>query len=161
MAVIGRLCIIGLGLIGGSLARALRASGSCGEIVGCDQERKRCDVAHALGVVDRCHPNVAAAVAGADIIVLAVPLSAMEPVFAELARCLPAGAVVTDVGSAKASVIAAVERSFAPFKRQFVPGHPIAGTEKSGVKPRSLDCSATEWSSSRRAITPTWRQLRG
>jgi prephenate dehydrogenase len=134
MAAIGRLCIIGLGLIGGSLARALRASQSCGEIVGCDQDRERCEAARALGVVDRCHTAVAAAVAGADIIVLSVPLGAMETVFAQLAVCLPAGAVVTDVGSAKASVIAAMERAFAPFRRQFVPGHPIAGTEKSGVE---------------------------
>ena len=88
----------------------------------------------ALGVVDRCHTDVATAVAGAEIVVLAVPLGAMEGLFARLAVCLPAGAVVTDVGSAKGSVIAAMERSFAPFRRQFVPGHPIAGTEKSGVE---------------------------
>jgi prephenate dehydrogenase len=131
--VIERLCIIGAGLIGGSLARALRAADYCREVVGCSRNPAHLQQAVELGVIDRFETDPARAVAGADMVLVAVPLGAMEPVFRALRGHLPAGAAITDVGSAKASVIEAARRGFGELPAAFVPGHPIAGTEQSGV----------------------------
>jgi prephenate dehydrogenase len=131
--VIERLCIIGAGLIGGSLARALRAADYCREVVGCSRNPAHLQQAVELGVIDRYETDPARAVAGADMVLVAVPLGAMEPVFRALRGHLPAGAAITDVGSAKASVIEAARRGFGELPATFVPGHPIAGTEQSGV----------------------------
>ena len=131
--MIGRLCIIGAGLIGGSLARALRAADYCREVVGCSRNPAHLQQAVELGVIDRFETDPARAVEGADMVLVAVPLGAMEPVFRTLRGHLPAGAVITDVGSAKASVIEAARRGFGELPAAFVPGHPIAGTEQSGV----------------------------
>ena len=131
--MIERLCIIGAGLIGGSLARALRAADYCREVVGCSRNPAHLQQAVELGVIDRYETDPARAVAGADMVLVAVPLGAMEPVFRALRGHLPAGAAITDVGSAKASVIEAARRGFGELPAAFVPGHPIAGTEQSGV----------------------------
>ena len=127
-----RLTIIGVGLIGGSLARALRAAGACGEIVGHGRDIANLQLAVDLGVIDRFETDLRNSVAGADLIVLAVPLSAMGGILAGLAGQLAPGVVVTDVGSAKASVVRDARQLGDAFPR-FVPAHPIAGTEKSGV----------------------------
>ncbi|ROR32295.1 prephenate dehydrogenase [Inmirania thermothiophila] len=134
MAVARRLAVLGVGLIGGSLARALRRAEAVGEIVGCGRDPAHLARAVELGVVDRAETDPAAAVAGADLVVLAVPLGAMRAVLAAAAPALAADAVVTDVGSAKASVIADARAVFGRIPRWFVPGHPIAGTERSGVE---------------------------
>jgi prephenate dehydrogenase len=131
--VIERLCIIGAGLIGGSLARALRAADYCREVVGCSRNPEHLQQAVELGVIDRYETDPVQAVAGADMVLVAVPLGAMEPVFRALRGQLPAEAAITDVGSAKASVIEAARRGFGELPAAFVPGHPIAGTEQSGV----------------------------
>ena len=131
--MIERLCIIGAGLIGGSLARALRAADYCREVVGCSRNPEHLQQAVELGVIDRFETAPARAVEGADMVLVAVPLGAMEPVFRTLRGHLPAGAAITDVGSAKASVIEAARRGFGELPAAFVPGHPIAGTEQSGV----------------------------
>ena len=131
--MIERLCIIGTGLIGGSLARALRAADYCREVVGCSRNPEHLQQAVELGVIDRYETDPARAVEGADMVLVAVPLGAMEPVFRMLRGHLPAGAAITDVGSAKASVIEAARRGFGELPATFVPGHPIAGTEQSGV----------------------------
>ena len=131
--MIERLCIIGAGLIGGSLARALRAADYCREVVGCSRNPEHLQQAVELGVIDRYETDPARAVEGADMVLVAVPLGAMEPVFRTLRGHLPAGAAITDVGSAKASVIEAARRGFGELPAAFVPGHPIAGTEQSGV----------------------------
>jgi len=130
---INKLTIIGVGLIGGSLARAARRAGICGEIVGCGRSRENLQQALELGVIDRMEQDPAHAVQGADLVVVAVPLGAMESVLAQIAPYLAADAVVTDVGSAKASVAAAARRALGAHVSRFVPGHPIAGTEQSGV----------------------------
>jgi prephenate dehydrogenase len=133
--VFERLCIVGVGLIGGSLARALRAAGAGGEIVGCGRDARHLERARELGVIDRYATDVAGAVAGADLVVLATPLGAMGGLFAALRPSLAPDAVVTDVGSTKASVVAAARTGLDPGQlARFVPGHPIAGTEKSGVE---------------------------
>lgn len=132
-AFISRLAIIGVGLIGGSLARALRNAGACTEIVGCGRNEGELRKAVDLGVVDRYETDPARAVAGADMVVLAVPLGAMRPAMQAIAGHLAPHAALTDVGSAKGSVVEDARVVFGELPCGFVPGHPIAGTEKSGV----------------------------
>jgi len=132
--LIRRLCVIGVGLIGGSLARALREAGEVDEIVGCGRGEDNLRAAVRLGVVDRYDTDPARAVTGADVVVVAVPLGAIAPVLRTLVPHLSANTVVTDVGSAKGSVVADVERIYGAIPPNFVPGHPIAGTEQSGVE---------------------------
>jgi prephenate dehydrogenase len=131
--MINRLCVIGVGLIGGSLARALRVAGQVHEVVGAGRSAAHLEQAVALGVIDRYETDPARAVEGADMVLVAVPLGAMEAVFAAIRDHLAEGAVVTDAGSAKGSVIDAARRVFGAPLDAFVPGHPIAGTERSGV----------------------------
>jgi prephenate dehydrogenase len=132
--VIERLCIIGVGLIGGSLARALRAAGHVGEIVGCSRSAAHLQRAVELGVIDRFDTDPAVAVQGADMVFVSVPLGAMAGVFEQIKHTLADVAVVTDGGSAKASVVADVAAVMGTVPAWFVPGHPIAGTEQSGVE---------------------------
>jgi prephenate dehydrogenase len=132
--VIGRLCIIGVGLIGGSLARALRAAGACTEIVGCGRDEAQLARAVELGVIDSYSTDVAKAARGADVVVLAMPVGSTEEVVRKLAPALTPEIILTDVGSTKGSVVEAVERALGYVPPRFVPGHPIAGTEKSGVE---------------------------
>jgi len=131
--VIGRLVIFGVGLIGGSLALALRAAGAVSEVVGCSRSPKNLEEAQRLGVIDRWTTDPAQACAGADVGVLAVPLGSMQGLSEAIADHWPAQAVLTDVGSSKQAVIDAVRAGFGHLPRNFVAGHPIAGTERSGV----------------------------
>ncbi len=126
-----RVALIGLGLIGSSISHAARRGGLAGEIVGAARTAKTREAAQRLGLVAQVHDNNAQAVAGADLIVLCVPVGACGAVAREIAPHLKPGAVVTDVGSVKASVVAAVAPHL-PEGVHFVPGHPIAGTEYSG-----------------------------
>jgi prephenate dehydrogenase len=128
------LCIIGVGLIGGSWARALRGAGACGEIVGCGRNAGQLARAVELGVIDRFETDPARAVRGAQVVVLGVPLGSMRSVLGAIRPALADGAIITDVGSAKGSVVADAKAVFGHVPPQFVPGHPIAGTEKSGVE---------------------------
>jgi prephenate dehydrogenase len=132
--MIKRLCIIGVGLIGGSLARALKAAGACGEVVGYGRNPEALRRALELGVIDRAESDIAAAARGADVIVLGVPVGAMEAVLGELKPHLEPRTILTDVGSTKGSVVEAAKRVFGTLPPRFVPGHPIAGTEQSGVE---------------------------
>ena len=131
---IGRLVVVGLGLIGGSFAKGLRECGLCREVVGVDLDPESRRLAVQLGVVDRCEGDLAAACQGADVIQLAVPILAMEKLLAQLARLDLGNAVLTDVGSAKGNVVRAARLAFAGQAVRFVPGHPIAGSEQSGVE---------------------------
>ena len=132
--MINRLCIIGVGLIGGSLARDLRAQSLCGEVVGCSRREANLERAKTLGVIDHYHTDVSAAVKGADMVVIAAPLGAMTQIFGDMLGNLDGDAVVTDVGSAKGSVLRAADSVFGEVPAFLVPGHPIAGTEHSGVE---------------------------
>ncbi|MEX3016434.1 prephenate/arogenate dehydrogenase family protein [Gymnodinialimonas hymeniacidonis] len=129
-----RVALIGLGLIAGSIAHAMRRKGLAGEIVGTARSAETRDVAREIGLCDRIVDTAAEAVADADLVVLCVPVGAMSAVAAEIAPHLAAGATVTDVGSVKCEVIEAVGPHL-PEGVHFVPGHPVAGTEHSG--PRS------------------------
>ncbi|WP_394233787.1 bifunctional prephenate dehydrogenase/3-phosphoshikimate 1-carboxyvinyltransferase [Pseudomonas anguilliseptica] len=131
---LGRLVVVGLGLIGGSFAKGLRERGLFREVVGVDLDPESRRLAVELGVVDRCEVDLAAACQGADVIQLAVPILAMEKLLAELAKLDLGAAVVTDVGSAKGNVVRAARLAFTGKAVRFVPGHPIAGSEQSGVE---------------------------
>lgn len=132
--MIRQLTIIGVGLIGGSLARALKQVGHVGEVVGCSRNQAHLQEAQKLGVIDRFTTDIGAAVQGADVVLLAVPLGAMEACFRAMAGQLDPDTVITDAGSAKAGVVAAARAAFGGLPAGFVPGHPIAGTEQSGVR---------------------------
>jgi prephenate dehydrogenase len=132
--MIDRLCIIGVGLIGGSLAQALREAGFCQQIVGAGRNAANLKKAVELGVIDRYETDLAQAVKGADMVFVAVPLGAMQSVFSAIKGQLAENAVLTDAGSAKGSVLDDVQQVFGEVPGFFVPGHPIAGTEQSGVE---------------------------
>lgn len=133
-AIYQRVALIGLGLIASSMAHAMRAHGLAAEIVGHAKSAETRATALEIGLCDRVYATAAEAVAGADLVVLAVPVGAMEALAAEIAPHLMPGATVTDVGSVKQAVVAAVAPHL-PAGVQFIPGHPMAGTEYSG--PRS------------------------
>ncbi len=129
-----RVALIGLGLIASSMAHAMRRDGLAGEIVGTSRSAETRAEAEEVGFCDRIVETAAAAVKDADLVVLAVPVGAMEAVAREIGPHLAPGATVTDVGSVKRAVIEAVAPHM-PEGVHFVPSHPIAGTEHSG--PRS------------------------
>lgn len=135
--MINKLVIIGVGLIGGSLARALKKAEACKEIIGSNRTIAQLKKAVELGVIDRYDTDIAKAVAGADMIVLAVPVGSTEAILRQLNGHLDAKTVITDVGSTKQSVIEAARAVFGKVPGNFVPGHPIAGTEQSGVEASS------------------------
>lgn len=132
--MIERLCIIGTGLIGGSLARGLRAAGEVKTIIGCSRNKQHLQQALELGVIDEFDVNAASAVNNADVIVIAVPVGAIGSVFEKIKGHIKPGAVITDVGSTKSSVVEAARKAFGDLPSGFVPGHPIAGTERNGVE---------------------------
>lgn len=149
--MIKQLTIIGVGLIGGSLARALKRAGAVERVVGAGRDAQHLAQALSLGVIDHMETDIGAAVEHADIVVVAVPVGAMESVFRAMAPKLGRNTIITDVGSTKGSVVAAAQAAFGTLPAGFVPGHPIAGTEKSGVA-----ASFAELFEQRRVIlTPT------
>jgi prephenate dehydrogenase len=132
--MIKQLSIIGVGLIGGSLALALKQVGYCKRIVGIGRHPQRLQAARHAGVIDYGTTDYAEGVAEADMILVAVPLNAYVDAFEKIKGKLKADAVITDVGSAKACVIEDSIKAFGKVLPNFVPGHPIAGTEKSGFE---------------------------
>ncbi len=128
--IIDTLAIVGTGLIGGSFALALKQAGAVREVLGVGRNPARLTVARELGLIDRA---VDWAQAGeADCILLALPVGETEAVLRRLAPHLKPGAIVTDAGSTKANVVAAARAALGERFADFVPGHPIAGSEQSG-----------------------------
>ncbi|MDX1452002.1 MAG: bifunctional prephenate dehydrogenase/3-phosphoshikimate 1-carboxyvinyltransferase [Oleiphilaceae bacterium] len=130
---VARLAVIGLGLIGGSLSKALRGSGFVAHTVGYTPRVNDAKLGVELGVVHEAAVTIAEAVSGADVVVIAVPVKAFEEVLQQVKPHLKPGAVLTDVGSVKGTFVEAVESVFGEVLPAVVPGHPIAGSEKSGV----------------------------
>ena len=126
-----RVALIGIGLIGGSIARDLAELGLAREIVVSTRSAETLKRAEELGLGTRYEASAAEAVKDADLVIVSVPVGASGAVAEQIAGNLKPGAIVTDVGSTKASVIAQM-RPFMPDDVHFIPGHPIAGTEKSG-----------------------------
>lgn len=131
--MIRRLAIIGVGLIGGSLARALRVAGAVDEVVGCGRALENLERARELGIIERYSQDPGEAVVGADLVFISVPLGAMRGVFERVRGRTSPDAVITDGGSVKGSVVADARAAFGTVPPRLVPGHPIAGTEHSGV----------------------------
>jgi prephenate dehydrogenase len=148
--MIERLAIVGVGLIGGSLARALREAGSVKSVVGIGRSRTNLDEALSLGICDEVTQDARAGVAGADMVFISVPVCAIPAVVAEIAPVLAPGCIVTDGGSVKAAIVRECE-ALMPRGCHFVGGHPIAGTEHSGA----AASFATLYRGKRCILTPT------
>ncbi len=133
-ALFQRVAIIGLGLIGGSLASAIRNSGVAAVVVGFDKRSDELALGLELGIIDEVAASVADAVTGSDLVVLAVPVRATRAVLEEIRPWLEADALLTDVGSTKTGFVQDVEAVFGGWYPNVIPGHPIAGSEKSGVR---------------------------
>jgi len=139
-----RMTVIGLGLVGSSLMRAVRAQGLAGDIVGCDRSGEVRDKIVAMGIADRVEADPATAVRDADLIVLATPVGAFEAVARQMGGAVAGGAIVTDVGSVKQSVAGAVGPHLPPGVH-LVPGHPVAGTEHSGPEAGFAELFRDRW----------------
>lgn len=137
--MIDRLGVIGVGLMGGSVASAARKYDLCSEIVGFDPDHDNLRNAKRLGVIDDYTSDPEGAVEGADFVVIAVPVGATEQVFSALYKSWSRTAVYTDVGSTKVNVVEAAKAAFGEVPENFVPGHPIAGGEESGVQASTPD----------------------
>ncbi|HSJ99248.1 MAG TPA: prephenate dehydrogenase/arogenate dehydrogenase family protein, partial [Myxococcota bacterium] len=122
-----RIAVVGVGLIGGSLALALRRGGAAAAIVGFDRDAQALERAAAMGVIDTAAGSVTDAARGADLVVVAVPVRAIGPVLHDVALAMEPGAVVTDVGSTKGEVVRTAREELRAHFARFVPGHPIAG----------------------------------
>ena len=147
---IDKLAVVGVGLIGGSLALALKEAGVVGHVVGIGRGLPNLETALRLGVVDSYTRDIAAGVAEADVVFLATPVQALGALAKQAMPHLKPGAILTDGGSVKQAVIDAIE----PHLRDdvhFIPGHPIAGTENSGAEA----AFATLYCDRRCILTPT------
>lgn len=150
-APVGRLAVIGVGQIGGSVALGARAAGAITEVIAWSRTREKLDRARDLGIIDRIAPSAAEAAREAQLVVLATPVRSLGGAAAEIAPVLGEGALVFDVGSVKAAAIAAVESALRPGA--FVACHPIAGTERAGPDA----ASALLFEGKRCVICPTAR----
>jgi prephenate dehydrogenase len=131
-----RLCVIGVGLIGGSIARAARQHGLSKSVVGYgrQQDIHNLETAKRLGVIDEFYLQIEDAVQGADCVVIATPVASIESIFALLEPFWSEHTIYTDVGSTKGSVVSAAQRVFGVVPDNLVLAHPIAGAERSGVE---------------------------
>jgi prephenate dehydrogenase len=151
--VFKRLCIIGLGLIGGSIARAARDNKLCQHIVAYAPPALSHElaVAQSLGIIDAAYDDIALATADADCIIIATPVGAVLEVFKQLKPHWRSDALYSDACSTKGSVVAALQQVMGIIPSNFVPAHPIAGSEKSGVTAATADLFCHR----RLIITPT------
>lgn len=139
-----RIALIGIGLIGSSLARVIRREGLAGEVVISTRSEATLKRAEELNLGDRYMTDAAQAVEGADLVIISVPVGSSGAVAEQIAPALMSGAIVTDVGSTKASVIAQMQPHL-PANVHFIPGHPLAGTEKSGPDAGFAELFENRW----------------
>ncbi|MFC0250775.1 prephenate dehydrogenase [Massilia consociata] len=130
--MIGRLVVVGAGLIGGSFALALKAAGAVKTVAGLGRSAEAMARARELGIVDEICDTPQQALRGADLVLLAAPVGQTGPILDSLLPYLEPQTVITDAGSTKCDVVAAARQALGPRVRQFVPGHPIAGSESNG-----------------------------
>jgi len=131
---IRKLVVIGVGLIGGSFALALKRARAVQRVVGVGRTSRNLAAARRLKIIDEASQDAAVAVRDADLVLLAIPVGQMPAVMTAIAPHLPARAVITDAGSTKGDVISAARRFLGAHVSRFVPGHPVAGTERSGAE---------------------------
>lgn len=134
-----KILIFGVGLIGASFARGLKAAHAVDDIVGFGRTPKSLKVAYDLGIIDEVGINPGADVREADLILVATPVGQMPEIFERIAPYLGEETIVTDAGSTKSDVIVAARAAFGDRIGQFVPGHPIAGAETSGAEASRAD----------------------
>ena len=127
-----RMVIFGLGMIGGSVARSVRGRGMIGEIVAVDRCRENLDMAIKSGVIDGSEQDPVKAIEQADLVLLAAPVDAIIDLLGEIAPAVGDGLIITDVGSVKEKIVAAAGSALGRHFPYFVPGHPVAGKERSG-----------------------------
>lgn len=139
-----RICIIGFGLIGSSLAHAFRAKNLADVIVCGDVSEKVCAVVREKNLADEVYEDLAQAVTDADLVILAAPVGAFASIMATIGPHLKSGAILTDTGSVKQAVIDAVS-PFIPEGATFIPSHPIAGTENSGPEAGFAELFVNRW----------------
>ena len=149
--MINKLVIFGVGLIGGSLGLALRQANYCKQVVGCGRHAEQLQKAVDLGAIDSFSLDAQAAVQDADVVLLAVPMGAMPVVLEQIKDALPPNCILTDAGSTKGSIVDQVTAIMGDDYPQFVPGHPVAGREKSGVEAAVADL----YQGRRVILTPT------
>lgn len=139
-----KVCIIGLGLIGSSLARNIKAQNLATHLVCVDLNPKVCEKGKALGIVDQATTSFSVGVEDADLIILCSPVGSMSVVASAIADCVKEGAIITDVGSVKGSVVRDLQEHL-PDYVEIVPGHPIAGTEHSGPEAGFAELFRDRW----------------
>ncbi|WP_334130400.1 prephenate/arogenate dehydrogenase family protein [Sneathiella sp.] len=139
-----RLALIGIGLIGSSIARGVRRHNLAAEIVCAARTADTRRVAKEIGIVDAAYENPADAVKGADLVILCTPVGTYATLAEQIAPFLEKGAIVTDVGSVKGAVVKAVGLHI-PEGVDFIPGHPVAGTEKSGPAAGFAELFINRW----------------
>src|SRR5690554_3880279 len=132
--IVNCLVVIGLGLIGSSFAKGVRDAGLAQEVVGVDLDPHSRKRAVELGVADRCCNDLAEACKEADVIMLAVPVLALQTLLGQIADLKLTDTIITDVGSVKGHLLTAAQKVFGVLPPLLVPGHPIAGSERSGVE---------------------------
>lgn len=153
-AGINRLVVVGIGLIGGSLAVALKQAGACKEVIGVARREQTCQDAVRLGVVDRAVmsiTDIADELTAGDVIFIAVPTLTVTAVLQQIHACVSPEVTITDGASVKGSVMQAVRETYGCLPPQFIGGHPIAGSEKSGVEASDPDL----YKNHRVIVTPT------
>jgi cyclohexadieny/prephenate dehydrogenase len=139
-----RVALIGIGLIGSSLARVLRRDGLAGEIVACARQQATLDAVRRLDLADRVTADAAEAARGADLVMICTPLSAYGAIGRAIAPVLQPGAIVSDVGSVKSAVVRELQPLLSPGVH-LVPGHPVAGTEHSGPEAGFAELFRDRW----------------
>jgi len=134
-----KVCIVGVGLIGGSLAKAIIRSKQATHVIGFGRDALRLQAAKYNGVITDYTTDIKEALDGADMVIVATPVGSFKSILKSIQRHVDASTIITDVGSTKSSVIKVVESVFGSLPRQFVPAHPIAGKEKSGFEASDVD----------------------
>jgi prephenate dehydrogenase len=130
--MLGKVVIVGVGLIGGSFALALKKAGAARQVVGMGRSKEALARALELGIVDSITDSPEEAMAGADLVLLAAPVAQTGPILSSLLPYLDIGTVITDAGSTKSDVVASARAALGDKVKQFVPAHPIAGRESNG-----------------------------
>ena len=147
---IGKLVVVGVGLIGGSMAAALRREQLVDHVVGVGRSQRNMELALSSGIIDEAAQDLAAASRGADLVLVAVPVRQTEGVLRKLRDAVADGVILTDAGSTKRDFVRIARDIFGPSLTRVVPGHPIAGAERSGVTAANADL----FSGKRTVLTP-------
>ncbi|SMN11898.1 Prephenate and/or arogenate dehydrogenase [uncultured Candidatus Thioglobus sp.] len=149
--MIDRICIIGVGLIGGSFAKGLKDAGQVKTIIGYGRNENSLKQAQKLGVIDEYSTDIAQALSEVDMVLIATPVDTFELILQSIKPHINDKTIISDVGSTKGSVIRIAKQVFAEMPENFIPAHPIAGKEQSGV----LAANGALFNNKRVILTPT------